>query len=205
MDREERWVNEGKAHSAQYFPDAPPSLLSFTLGDATSIPLPDSSFDVATCQTVLMHLEHPQKALGEMIRVLRPGGLLICVEPNNLWNHMAFSSLVPDETVEVVARRFEFWLCYHRGKKAEGQGDHCIGDLLPGFFAGKGMEDISVYQSDRAASLFPPYATPAQRASIHQDQEWRRAGKGPGIPWECGGRSCAAAERPSCSIAPFRN
>jgi ubiquinone/menaquinone biosynthesis C-methylase UbiE len=178
VDREERWVNEGKAKSLQYFPDVASELLSFARGDATSIPLPDDSFDVATCQTVLMHLDEPQRALSEMIRVLRPGGLLICVEPNNLWNYMAFSSLAPEEPVDVVARRFEFWLCYHRGKKAEGQGDHCIGDLLPGFVAQAGLKDILVYQSDRAASLFPPYATAAQRAMVKQDQQWRQSGKG---------------------------
>jgi len=184
VDREERWVNEGLNKSSQCFPGAQPDLITFARGDATTIPLPDDSFDVATCQTVLMHLEQPQKALSEMIRVLRPGGLLICVEPNNLWNYLAFSSLVAEEALDVVARRFEFWLCYHRGKKAEGQGDHCIGDLLPGFFAQEGLQDISVYQSDRVASLFPPYATSAQRASIKQDREWRQSGKGPWDPAE---------------------
>jgi ubiquinone/menaquinone biosynthesis C-methylase UbiE len=184
VDREERWVDEGKKNSPRYFPDVPSGLLSFARGDATRIPLPNDSYEVVTCQTVLMHLERPQDGLREMIRVLRPGGLLICVEPNNLWNHMAFSSLVPAEPVDVVTRRFEFWLCYHRGKKAAGQGDHCIGDLLPGYFAEEGLEDISAYQSDRIAALFPPYATAAQRASIQQDQEWRQSGKGPWDPEE---------------------
>jgi len=75
----------------------------------------------------------PIDALQEMLRILRPGGLLVCVEPNNLWNHMAFTSLTAAEPVEAIMHRFEFWLRYHRGKVATGQGDHTIGGYLPGF------------------------------------------------------------------------
>ena len=66
----------------------PPDLWKVVRGDATEIPLPSESFDVVTCQTVLMHLAQPADALREMLRILRPGGLLVCVEPNNLWNYL---------------------------------------------------------------------------------------------------------------------
>ncbi len=59
-------------------------LFSFHQGDVTKLPLPEDSFDVVTCQTVLMHLAQPLDAMREMLRILRSGGLLVCVEPNNL-------------------------------------------------------------------------------------------------------------------------
>jgi len=43
-------------------------------GDATSLPFPDESFDVVLCQAGLMFFPDPGAALGEMRRVLRPGG-----------------------------------------------------------------------------------------------------------------------------------
>lgn len=173
VDREARWVTDGAQQFQKSFPEVPTDLLTFVQGDATAIPLPDNSFDVVTCQTVLMHLALPLDALREMIRILRPGGLLVCVEPNNLWNFMAFTSLTANESVEVLVRRFEFWLRYHRGKIAAGQGDHCIGNLLPGYFAQLGLSELKVYQSDRVASLFPPYETPAQCALIEQTEQWK--------------------------------
>jgi ubiquinone/menaquinone biosynthesis C-methylase UbiE len=179
VDREPKWVAEAAQHFRRDFPHVPADLLSFLEGDATRIPLADDSFDVVTCQTVLMHLTRPLDALREMFRILRPGGLLICVEPNNLWNYLSFTSLTATEPVEQLVRRFEFWLRYHRGKVAAGQGDHTIGDLLPGYFARIGLAKIEVHQSDRTASLFPPYNTPAQQALVAQDQQWQGSATGP--------------------------
>jgi hypothetical protein len=54
-----------------------------------------------------------------------------------------------------------------------------IGDLLPGLFAEAGLAEISVHLSDRAAALFPPYATPAQQALIDQEQQFKDGSSGP--------------------------
>ena len=75
--------------------------------------------------------------------------------------------------------RFEFWLRYHRGKAASGQGDHTLGDLLPGAFAQAGLTSIAVHLSDRAAALFPPYDTAAQQALVQQGREWKDLAAGP--------------------------
>ena len=182
VDREPRWVVEAAQNFQRAFPRTPRDCIEFVEGDATKIPLPDNSFEVVTCQTVLMHLEHPLSALREMLRILRPGGLLVCMEPNNLWNYLSFNSLTAGESVEKLVRRFEFWLRYHRGKVSLGQGDHTIGDLLPGLFAQAGLAQIETYQSDRAAALFPPYQSPEQRALIAQETEWKDSATG---GWDC--------------------
>lgn len=179
VDREPQWVAEAARYFRRAFPHVAPDLSTFTEGDATKLPLPEDSFDVVTCQTLLMHLARPMDALREMLRILRPGGLLVCVEPNNLWNYLTFTSLTAAEPVETLVRRFEFWLRYHRGKIAAGEGDHTIGDLLPGCFAEAGLTEIAVHQSDRATALFPPCDSPAQEALLEQEQQAKGSATGP--------------------------
>ena len=179
VDREPRWVAEAPKFFRRDFPNVAPELISFHQGEATRLPLRDNGFDVVTCQTLLMHLAQPLGALREMLRVLRPGGLLICVEPNNFWNLLAYTSLTEDEPVEVLVRRFEFFLRQHRGRLAAQCGNHSIGDLLPGYFAELGLRDLTVHQADRPAALFPPYAAPPQKALLEQEQQWKNSATGP--------------------------
>ncbi len=49
--------------------------------DITSIPEPDGSFDVTMCIEVLEHLPDPIRALGELARLLKRGGMLIVTAP----------------------------------------------------------------------------------------------------------------------------
>ncbi len=51
--------------------------LDVTLGSATELPFEDESFVVACSFKVLPHVRDIHKALSEMVRVLRPGGVLI--------------------------------------------------------------------------------------------------------------------------------
>ena len=46
----------------------------FQEGDATELPFPDNSFDAVVCGYGIMHVPDPERALQEMLRVLRPGG-----------------------------------------------------------------------------------------------------------------------------------
>ncbi len=62
---------------------APQAGLEFALGGAQAIPLPDAGFDLALMLKSLHHVPVPlmAQALGEVARVLRPGGLLYVSEP----------------------------------------------------------------------------------------------------------------------------
>ena len=50
------------------------------VADAMRLPFPDSSADVVVIGLMLCSVPHPQKALAEVARVLRPGGSLRVVE-----------------------------------------------------------------------------------------------------------------------------
>jgi SAM-dependent methyltransferase len=52
--------------------------------DAAQLPFTDGAFDKVLCTGVLMHIAECDLALSEMIRVLKPGGCLLCSVNNSL-------------------------------------------------------------------------------------------------------------------------
>jgi SAM-dependent methyltransferase len=49
--------------------------------DFHDLPVRDGCFDLITCCDVLEHLAHDRRALGELARILAPGGLLVATVP----------------------------------------------------------------------------------------------------------------------------
>jgi ubiquinone/menaquinone biosynthesis C-methylase UbiE len=144
-------------------------------GDVTALPFEKGRFDMVTCQTLLIHLKEPKEGLREMMRVLKPGGLLLVAEPNNFANTAVTSSLTEKLSIDEVMDRLRFALTIQRGKKALGLGFNSVGDLVPGLLAQldpKFIPSIQVHVSDKAAPLFPPYASREQQVAIRQMREW---------------------------------
>ncbi len=56
--------------------------LSYRLGDLEDVPLPDCSVDLAILSQALHHAQHPQTAVNEAFRILRPEGQLLVLELN---------------------------------------------------------------------------------------------------------------------------
>ncbi|KXU34817.1 transcriptional regulator [Cephaloticoccus capnophilus] len=54
--------------------------LSYKLGDIEQVPLPDASVDLAILSQALHHAPHPQKAVAEAYRILKPGGQLLVLD-----------------------------------------------------------------------------------------------------------------------------
>jgi ubiquinone/menaquinone biosynthesis C-methylase UbiE len=57
------------------------SNVAFTCGDGEQLPFPDGAFDLVSCQFSFHHLPKPQLVLGEMIRVAKPDGRIVVVDP----------------------------------------------------------------------------------------------------------------------------
>jgi SAM-dependent methyltransferase len=51
------------------------------VGDIQNMPFSDNSFDAVICLAVLEHVQRPWEAADEMLRVLRPGGVLFGYVP----------------------------------------------------------------------------------------------------------------------------
>jgi len=54
--------------------------IDFVQGDAMNLPFEDESFDAATISFGLRNVQDPDKALREMLRVVKPGGRLVVAE-----------------------------------------------------------------------------------------------------------------------------
>lgn len=64
--------------------------LDFDVVDAQNIPYGDQTYDVVTMAYGIRNMPDRERALAEMLRVLKPGGTLVCLEfstpPNRLLN-----------------------------------------------------------------------------------------------------------------------
>jgi len=55
-----------------------PGEVEFKVVDCQELPFPDASFDAVACQFGIMFVPDKDKALQEAMRVLQPGGILVC-------------------------------------------------------------------------------------------------------------------------------
>jgi ubiquinone/menaquinone biosynthesis C-methylase UbiE len=87
---------------------APAGLVEWVRGDVQSLALDDATFDRVLVQVTLEFVHHPQRALHEAWRLVRPSGLLVvgcilahgpwaehyrrraCHEPTSVWRHARF-------------------------------------------------------------------------------------------------------------------
>jgi len=139
---------------------------SFIVGDAYKLPFPGDYTDCAMCQTLMMHLEKPELALAEMTRVTKPGGVVVCAEPDNLSSMLekGYSSL-PELDLEEQLLFKKVALISSLGRIKLGRGDNSIGRKVPMMMSRLGLKEIDVRLNDRVFHLEPPYEGTVQ---LHQ-------------------------------------
>ena len=135
---------------------------------ATELPFEDNTFDAVTCQTLLIHLKNPIDAIKEMKRVLKPEGILIFAEPNNLAISAIKDSLTSSYSIEELVENFKYSLIKEKGKINLGKGDNSFGDLLPNILNQLKLKEIKSFISDKTNLVLPPYETREMQAMISQ-------------------------------------
>ncbi len=160
VDREPAWVSEASRLADQR---GVTGQCRYQLGIAEELAFADASFDLVTCQTLLIHVPDPRAVLREMLRVTKPGGLVLLAEPSNFASQAIGSSVTAECSIEEVIDRIRFALTCERGKEALGEGNVSVGDLLPGYLAELGAQHVQTFMSDKAAAMYPPYASQEQQ------------------------------------------
>lgn len=117
--------------------------LDLRKGVAESIPFADATFDLVMLDNVLEHVSDRPRTLGEVRRVLKPGGLLYMVTPKpfalySLWNdpHYDLAGLV------LMPRRMQVW--YFEKIRGGGKGAYDVGVIptrraIKNLLAGSGL------------------------------------------------------------------
>lgn len=145
----------------------------FQQGSAYQIPLADASQEVTVCQTLLIHMEDPKAVLEEMMRVTKPGGLIMAMEPNNLVSNLMLDKYSEtDLNIPAMLEALEVRLRIEQGKKVLGEGFNSLGDVLPDLFQQVGLGEPDVWLSDKATPLIPPYDTREKRVRAAQLIDW---------------------------------
>ena len=103
--------------------------VTFEVGSAYEIPFPTGSFDVVYANAVVFYLREPVRALAEMRRVLRPGGIA-AVSDDDL-STIVFSPDLPE--LRLAASLFERAVAHEGGNTRYSQ--HLRGLMLEAGFA----------------------------------------------------------------------
>ncbi|HSU14416.1 methyltransferase domain-containing protein [Longimicrobium sp.] len=100
-------------------------------GDAYALPFADATFDAVRSERLFLHLDRPDRATAEMVRVTKPGGRVVVADTD--WGTRSV------DTPEVEAER----------KIARVLAEHCLangysGRRLYGLMRGAGVRDLAV-------------------------------------------------------------
>lgn len=106
------------------------AAVEFVPGDAHALPFPDDSFDAAFSLRVFEIIGEPRRALGEMARVLRPGGRLLINGPD-------MDAWAIDSSDRAVTRKV-----LHHAADVETNG--WVGRQLPAWCKELGLTDVRV-------------------------------------------------------------
>lgn len=174
LEREPAWVARASAGA--------PARVSFCQGDVQALPFADGSFDVVTCQTLLIHLREPRSAVREMVRVLRRGGRLLLCEPNNLAEGVARLCVLPSFDLDDVVAWLRLEATCEKGKHALGLGYNSLGEGLVGLLDPDAVDEVAAWNND-LCMVFAPGESAAARAARPEIVEEQRMLADGGFTW----------------------
>lgn len=105
--------------------------VEFVQGDITKLPYPDNSFDVVASDILLEIFPDKTVPIGELVRLCRPGGRVLCMEPNYL------SAVHYDPRLTAEDNRL--WIQFQQAGRAFGAGVE-----LPDAMRRSGLEDLQI-------------------------------------------------------------
>jgi ubiquinone/menaquinone biosynthesis C-methylase UbiE len=106
--------------------------LSFERQSIFELEAPDRTFDLTVCRHVVHSIPHPDRVLGELVRVTRPGGYLHLLPEDYGMLHFQAGGLDPTD----------FWHRVVTAFGAKTETDLYIGRNIYGVLASLGLEEI---------------------------------------------------------------
>ena len=102
---------------------------AYLQADARSLPFPDAAFDGTRIDRVLQHVAGPQQAVEELVRVTRPGGRVVAIDPDQ-------ETLVADVSDPGLLRKVKDF------RRDRNLCNGTIGRKLPRLFRRAGLSEV---------------------------------------------------------------
>jgi len=125
VDKSQSMIEEARRRAAQC--DLP---VQFELGEAVRLPWQSDYFNACRADRLLQHLPEPDRALSEMLRVLKPSGRIVVVDRD--WGMVALASADSTTTQAVLNR------------SCDGIRNGWMGRKLHGLFKRCGLTEVQV-------------------------------------------------------------
>jgi ubiquinone/menaquinone biosynthesis C-methylase UbiE len=166
------------------------SPIEFQVADAYELPFPDAFFDLCRADRVFHHLDHPREALGELLRVTRPGGRVLLFDPD-------FETAIVDATDRALTRLLLNAYC-------DGFRDGWMGRRLLGLFREAGLTEIIVEPvTVLLTSLSQANAVLALEETVARATATRVVAEAAGAVWLDGLRAASETSRFFASVSGF--
>lgn len=101
------------------------------IGSVYKMPFGDGTFDAVRAERVFQHLHDPEAALREMIRVAKPGGRVVVIDPDHTQSGMSLDSAEERRVFDASVRAHERMIVNARS-----------GTRLKPLFNKAGLEDV---------------------------------------------------------------
>ena len=166
VDRDEVFVRYAREKAA-----AEGLPIEYVSGDALALPFEDKSFDLVASHTFFTSIPDPAKAMAEMQRVLRPGGIVAAVTCMDFDPEVQEVGRYPAECgwLEDFNRLFlKFYDACFEIDPLEPRMDGLNPALLPRFFAESGLKSVSAYPLGKLFSLSSA-AVPREEKLLYLD------------------------------------
>ena len=150
LDRDETFISYAREAAAR---ESLP--VDFLAGDALALPFSNASFDLVTSHTFFTCIPEAEKAMCEMKRVVRPGGVIASVTTMSFIHPAQSSGKYPEECTwyppfRALLKKFNLaWM------KIAPPTVYMAGvgtSQMPRFFADQGLEQICAYPIGRMFS-----------------------------------------------------
>jgi SAM-dependent methyltransferase len=131
------------------------SPVRYVTGDVSALGFGDDEFDGVWCERVLQHVTDADRAIGELIRVTRPGGRICLIDTD--WNSLAFDGM-PSELAAAVLTQT---------RNRIGEHHHDMGRTLRRRLLRAGLRDLEVipvaccFDDPHSAAVVLPMVNPA--------------------------------------------
>ena len=165
VDISEKMIAQAGRHAALHELD-----IDFQIGDAESLDFSDNAFDVVVARNLLWTLPHPDRALAQWRRVLKPGGRLIVSDGlwfNTTWKrlHLLAMKTVTDFFQNGRSTAFRFFWSYAWFQKILPLYEGVSIDIAIQLLREAQFKGINPHQASRFA-IHPYGKTPGKRPPV---------------------------------------